>query len=484
MESSFRHWTAWILELASVVLVLLAVTIGLLAGTSGGLLSRGVVQFLAAASLTITISSMLCAGHVRIVRTWFWVLPLLAIALASLQLAITWLSLPAEGDPISPATEPYLGYTANPYATVQWILWSAAAIVLCGVTTHQLRGERRTDVFFGLLALVVCGSGVFGHLQDRDQLSAREQSDRRSIPSPDVATAIGPLAYVGWQQAVFPNDEVDGEAWFERDLPPATDSYLGGLANPAQFGISGVALLPILLFIAIRRVARARAAGPYWLANPQGHFGLAIGTLALCLTGLILFRAPTLTVALGLSTALGICLGLATNGSSRRLAALAALPLCAVAILSLTGLGPTGPLTDVSSGLKDNGSLLGVLWSNPFFGCGFGALGDVWAWYRTDSASITPASSSLLALICEGGLSAAMLLVGAIAYITWKFRSLGQGGRESSAHAYIGGLLGVIVVGGLGPGLENPAVLLLAAVVLGSLIRALATAPMEGELAA
>jgi uncharacterized membrane protein YdcZ (DUF606 family) len=77
-----------------------------------------------------------------------------------------------------------------------------------------------------------------------------------------------------------------------------------------------------------------------------------------------------------------------------------------------------------------------------------------------------------------------MLLVGAIAYITWKFRSLGQGGRESSAHAYIGGLLGVIVVGGLGPGLENPAVLLLTAVVLGSLIRALATAPMEGELAA
>lgn len=466
---NIRRWTAGILELLSVGLVVLAIAASLLLGGTS-IASRSLVQLAACLSLLAAVGGMLIAGRFRLVPTWYWVFPVALVGFGLLQFlaTIVWLQ---GGNAVPTKTEWFTGWTANPLATAHWVLWGSAVTILSFVTAHQLRGEVRTDAFFAIVAVLLTTAVLFAAISARDPSKSPQVAEAFEI---DVGSSFGLAAYSTWQQVVFADGETDGDSWFARD---ASGVEANRQLLAMQLGACAVALVPILALIAVQRIGRAYLIdGRYWMTTGQGIFGGALGLFALLLSAIVSIHTASLTIGLGLVTAIAVTMILHQMRQSYRWIWLAGMmaPLLLIPVLQVyrSG-GVSGAWVNVTQGISDNLSLLSLFGSHCLTGCGLGAVGDVWAWYRSEVASVGPATSSLLTFCCEGGLVATALLAGG-SYVLLsqvvRYRSMLQT-PQPSVNAYVGSFVGLLIVGILGPGLEGPSSLLLAAVIVGQLVR-------------
>lgn len=485
--TTLRSWIARLLELASVACVMLAVLAGMLMGSGISVTSRGVVQGLALLALLATILSMAAAGKWRLIRSWFWIVPILLLCLAFLQILLTPTSPTGLSDEVIDPSLVIRGYTASPFATAEWLLWGTAATLICAVTAHQLHGDRRVDVFFLVLGTVLVASAALGIFR----------TSLTGAPTAAATSAIGPASYRSWNQSEIPAGDTDGDSWFTPGTLSTVSPSFAGFLTSMHFGACVVAIVPVLLAIGIRRFTISRQVeNRQWLGMPSGRLAIGASLLAILLTTLTCLFTPSAALAFGLGVGIAASLLLLQNPVPQKSFLAAAGGVVPLVIVLMTPFDVTGEgqglWSNVSQAIVDNRSLLSILQSYPLFGCGLGSLGEVWSWHRSDAADIPPLASSLLALVCEAGLFGSFLFLAAAAYLGWRYvkaRALFQRAYVNPdglllPTAYLASLLATVTVGLLGPGLEAPAVLLVAAVNCGLLIRAISVKdqPSEGEV--
>lgn len=474
----------------SIVLLVLACSSGMLFASGVSTTARVIFQVLALLSFVATIAEMALAGRWRLVRTPLWFLPLLLLALAVLQLQTlptgligglqsTW---EAEGQTSS--------FSANRYATTQWLLWMSAASMLLFVAVEQLRTIGQLQATIGSLAVLLLASGVLSKVQSArhgPEFLSLMQTLKQTMPAvgrdltrPD--SSIGPFGYLPRAELQLPGNSADGNTWFVAGPPASAGPAVAGFWRSSQWTICVLALLPVLVGLSVAKLTHAREThGKRWPSQLEGQTGLALATLAISLGMVAGFHADPWEQ--GIPAVAGLMLGVLLVGQPGRRMFLVIALVTAITLGASTAMRTTRPDGAASlvaerwrQALADNDSLCRLLGDHLWFGCGMGALGDAWPRYRVVSADQTQRASSLLALLGESGIVGLLLLAGSVVYVFVRWRriraALSSGSRTLTA-SMVAGLVAVFFAGMCGPGLDAPVVWVLATLLFGGLARGL-----------
>lgn len=479
------------LDKASVAAIIAAALCGMLLGGGVSATARSVFCLLAAAAFFCSTASMLVEGRWRMFAS-----PLLALPMALALLAIAQLA-PLPGLANLRATSPWVSnkstdvlmVSANRHATLQACLLFVGSGLLAFAAAHQLRTAKRVRLVgvVMLVALVLsCVVGVTQQsIKNRNPFGlfplANANPALRDVFSKE--TAIGLASYRAWQElpaSVHLKAGLDNASDFYAPATNAVEPFAGFLER-RQWAVCAVALIPLLLTFAAQLLTQATAYGVGdWLWTWESKRAMQWLLAAFGLIGLATWFGDPLATPLCILVA-GAVSFFALTGPGRkkalRLAALAFMVAAVVGGIRLSTGGGLNVLRDrVDRAAADNRSLLVAFADHRWFGCGLGAVGELWTIYRPTSAESAVQASSLLAAAVEvGWLGIAIAGLTAV-YLTAKWFWV-RSRFDPQARLMVGGIVSALVAmtafAAVGPGMEAPVALALVAVLLGCLARGL-----------
>lgn len=485
---TFAKW----MDRTSVALIVAAAGSGMLLGGGVSVTARSVFALLAAGAFLASVAGMLAEGRWRIVKSPLLLLPIVLAIYALAQLA----PLPgmsqyrASSAWVSPTTDRVLLVSANRHATLQSVCLLFAMGLLAAAAAQQLRTPRRLR-FVGLcLAGILVASCIGGAMQQSAKNRKVFGMFALNGAAPAVRdvfsteTAIGLTAYQPWEElpasrAMKPGNN-NSSPFFSTS--ESTAPLFAGFLHPNQWTACVVVLLPLLLAFAAQFANQAAVYGrTEWLTTWEGKRALVWLTLVLLLASLATWFGDPIAVPLSLLAAV-VFGAFAATGPERlraiKLSLLACVLAGGVGVIRVGTNGGVAPLLErVTQANADDRSLVQAFSDHRWFGCGLGAVGDLWSLYRPTASDQKVQVSSLLASAVELGWIGLGILGVALAYAVVRWLWV-RGRLDPQNRIVVAGLFagfgGLLAMGAMGPGMEAPVILTLAALMLGCLARGLA----------
>lgn len=473
---------AGICEWICLALLVGALASGMLLGSGGSATARAVSQILCVLCVLTGILSMALEGKLRILRS-----PLLAVLLALPVLALVQI-VPgpwAEWSPLHWAHPPGAAVvSADRHATMQWFIWSLSLLGLLWVATHSLRTPRHVAVVVLCLASTLGASAVVGTALSTQTSKTVFGLFRLDDPQTPVVIRDsfqpGSALSTPTQSWTEVDDGTGTPLWFRRQ---SSEAAFAGFTSSVHWAICSVALLPLLLVQAQRRLRRpaSEVGSAEWFGLPAYTQGVCLTLFALFLTGMVGWWADPLDALIAVSLMFVVGTAMCERGDRVYLISVGLLQLALVLAMAATRISMHGGfywLADRSRQfLSDNVALARAFIDHLWLGCGLGAAGDVWPLYRHEPASVASQGSSALMFLVETGLTGAVLVIAAAAYLTGRWCAVRDELRSEERRllaALFGGLTGLAAFALLGPGLETPVVMALFVVLIGCTARGLA----------
>lgn len=363
-----------------------------------------------------------------------------------------------------------------------WLLGRAVA------AAQHLRTARRLRmigiVMFALLA-TSCAIGVLQQTsKNRKPFGIVPMSNATPVLRDvySTETAIGLAAYRSWDEvpaSLGMRPSIANSSAYFAPVAAATQPFAGFLQRQ-QWTICCIAVIPLLLTFAAQFLVQASAYGATdWPWTWEGKRALLWFAGALSLGGLATwFGDPIVVPAAVLAAAIAAAiLAGPERGQAIRWAAVLWVVVVGVGAIRLGTAGGMQALQDrIAVASSDNRSLWSAFLDHRWFGCGLGASGELWTLYRSNPSDKPMQASSLLAAAVELGWLGMGIVAAVGLYSTGKWLWV-RGRLDAQARLLVGGAASAVFAmtafAALGPGLEAPVLLGIAAVLVGCLARGL-----------
>lgn len=478
------RWTTFF-ERASVIALASSLALASVAEGGASTACRAVALSILCVGCLLAVAGMASGGEWRWLNSRLWLLPLPVLVLGVIQLLpIPWPDV-VRGAARSrlPAPLP-MTLSVDRYATAEAILFTLMMLMAGYLAAHQVRSLRRlygmTAVLFAVSAITVLGEWSGG--RDRSQrLLGFLPIAPSSLPFGTGELwrrdrSIGPLAYQPWKEMVDAPG-VDG-LFFTLDWNEDSTS------NATHRGVAlALSLFPFTIAAALHSMRQSTGgSGIEWLSTHEGNVALLIVAMIAGAAALLSWTAMSWGLVLGGGVSLVALLW--TCGTQERRRALAITGVALVAgiapwLARWDRLGGWDRATaDWRQWKQENVRILHSVAELGPFGGGLGTAGGWWPLSRPDDVAAPTHASSLLTHCFETGpLAPALFALTAIAILVGRRRTRpNQNGESRLAQgACLSALVGLLALGVAGAGLESPASLLGASVMIGLLSRSLAS---------
>lgn len=379
-----------------------------------------------------------------------------------------------------------LSISANRSATVRWLIQFITLGVVFVLTSTFARSFRHTQMLLNALilalavAVAVAGMQLIGDAPGAFGLWTVGQGPAWAPSTTDLLA--GPITYV---LRPIPTEGVPGPAWLMKR--PLTPFAIGPwIAGPGAFLALAALTMPLLCGSILDKLSPKGSVEPIGvrLRARGGVPALALHLMLwIAASGLIGFLGGLpLTAAVGVGVA--ACCLLASRKTRMTRAALGLGVVFLAASVACSCLGDAAGRPAGASWLAKPGGWGQVrgLWSNavvvaksfPIAGVGLGASGDLWPYLKRHDVTSSTAQSAVLQWWAETGCAGVLLvgigLVWMVCRAPGAWSAIGTNERPMAA-GLLGSVLGLLAFSCIHWSIEQPAIALASAAILGCMNR-------------